>query len=122
MNWKRIIMYSLLVAIIPFLCAFLWGGIGGFINAALNDAAGKQLPRQTWFNIGYLLVALVTIAIFARLTIIQKEKTFAHALAVVLVGWILSFPGKTLQQWLVWIVPLIVVALIGVLIGKGLQR
>lgn len=122
MNWKLIWKYTALIIVATFLVGFFFGLIGN-----LYVKTGEQNPLSF-----VILTALANLAataiIFAKLSLEQRERTIVHALAVLLLCWLIPLPlsvgllGQPLAEWALAIIVLIPTAAVGVAAGISLRR
>ena len=122
MNWKRVVIYSVVLYVVTFVVAFPFGFIGGYLAAA-----GKAVP--SWLGLaGTITNLFAAIVVYARLGMVQRERTYDHAWAVLIGTSFVSLPinmllvGQTLFQWIIGIVISIPVLLVGVWIGVKIRR
>lgn len=92
MNWKRVVFFVLLLILATAAAAFPFGLMARFI-------ARQGEPLPPWLFYGQAVaVPLASVLVFALLAMRQRERTFAHAWAVGIGAWIVSFPINVL--WL----------------------
>ena len=122
LNWKLIWKYVGLIFAAIFLVGFFSGLIGN-----LFIKTGEQNPIP--FVIVTALANLAATAFFfARLSLEQRERTIVHALAVLLLCWLIPLPlsvgllGQPLAEWALTIIVLIPTAAVGVASGISLRR
>ena len=120
MNWKRLILFTLL----------LWAGTAaaafpfGFVQGVLQ-ANAREVPE--WLPLAHAGTAFLTnIAVITELARRQRERTWEHAAALVLLGWLTSLPNVLFLQfpapvWLLQLPVLGACVLIGVPIGKRVR-
>ncbi len=116
MNWKRIVVFVAL-RLIPITLVTV--AVRMYVKPMMETGQSAPLwllPASIIVNVG------VSIAVFALLAYLQRERTFAHVAIVALFSWLLSFPLDVLYvrvvAW-VWAVGLLFV-LIYAAIGAGL--
>lgn len=121
MNISRVIVFALVLLVLRVVISALMAG----------SPASEELGVQDVFKylIGYLLDAIVVIALFARLARIQVQSPYIHAFLVVILQELLAIalllvigginPLSPLW-WVDWIV-LVVSVLLGTEIGRQLR-
>ncbi len=120
MNWKRLILFTLLLWAGTAVAAFPFGFVQGVLQAN-----GRELPQ--WLPLAHAGVAFLTnIAVIAELARRQSERTWEHAAGLVLLGWLTSLPNVLFFAFpvIVWLLQLPVLGicvLIAVPIGKRLR-
>lgn len=117
MNWKRIMLYIVVLSVSTFVASFPFGFVAGYLHRT-----GQDIPDWLWI-VQTLVSFAVVIIVFAVLAHAQREHTLLHALLVALYTWLLSFLfsvillGLPLMQWILEIVGIIVMAGVGTGIG-----
>jgi hypothetical protein len=120
MNWKRLILFTLLLWAATALAAFLFGFVRGVLQAN-----GREVPQ--WLNLAHVAVGFLTnVAVIAELARRQSERTWEHAAALMLIGWLTSLPsvlffGFPVVAWLLQLPVFGICVGIAVPIGRRLR-
>ncbi len=120
MNWKRIVVFVAL-RLIPITLVTVAVRIY-FLQQTEHSAPLWLLPASIIINVG------VSIAVFALLAYLQRERTFAHAAIVAFLSWLLSFPLDVLYirvvlwVWAIGLLFVMIYAAIGAGLGIVLRR
>lgn len=105
MNWKRVLLYVVVMFAATAAAAFPFGLIAGF-----RGAQGESVPA--WLPIGQgVAVSLAMLGVFVSLARRQLEQPWQHALAVGGIAFLLSYPLNVLamgQAVAVWAQGLVV--------------
>ena len=117
MNWKRVMLFTLLLWAGTAVAAFPFGFIQGVLQAN-----GREVPE--WLPLAHAGTAFfINVGVIAQLARRQSERTWEHAGALALLGWLTSLPNVLFFGFpaLVWLLQLPVLGmcvLIAVPIGK----
>ncbi len=122
MNWKLIWKYTGLIFAATLLVGFFSGLIGN-----LFIKTGEQNPIPFVIVTAFANLA-ATAFFFARLSLEQRDRAIIHALAVVLLCWLISLLlnvglfGQPVAQWASTLIVILPTAAVGVTAGVFLRR
>ncbi len=122
MNWTRIVVFVAL-RLIPITLVTV--AVRIYVKPMMETGQSAPLwllPASIIVNVG------VSIAVFAFLAYLQRERTFAHVAIVAILSWLLSFPLDVLYVrvvawvWAIGLLFVMIYAAIGAGIGIVLRR
>jgi hypothetical protein len=122
MNWRRIVIFMLILFLATAAAAFPFGFIRGYAQAS-----GRFVP--SWVGVGQaLVVPLAGAVVVALLAKRQITRPWEHAWAAVLGAWLLTLPinvmllGQAPRQWLGGLIPSCLIVILGVPLGLYLRE